>query len=178
MSSLRTAEDGHPGLYVLGWPLPGSSGTGSWRFLHYAKSAYPFLWISSAVRKGRFDALDFDKTLGYPGEGHVLLRFFWILSSCAPPSPILDFSIALCHHLSGPAETSKPDPVWGVRLSHRHGGLAHAVGLDPRDNRDRARASGRNSIELDEGRPVLERTRAGRDRVGFSFFSVVGSART
>lgn len=150
----------------FGWH---SSGTGSWRFLHYAKSAYPFLWISSAVRKGRFDALDFDKTLGYPGEGHALLRFFWILSSCAPPSPILDFSIALCHHLSGPAETSKPDPFWGVRFSHRHGGLAHAVGLDPRDNRDRARASGRNSIELDEGRPVLERTRAGRDRLVSAF---------
>lgn len=25
MSSLRTAEDGHPGLYVLGWPLPGDT---------------------------------------------------------------------------------------------------------------------------------------------------------
>ena len=25
MSSLKTAEDGHPGLYVLGWPLPGDT---------------------------------------------------------------------------------------------------------------------------------------------------------
>ena len=25
MSSMKTAEDGHPGLYVLGWPLPGDT---------------------------------------------------------------------------------------------------------------------------------------------------------
>ena len=112
---------------------------------------------------------DFDKTLGYPGEGHVLFGFFWILSSCASPFPILECSLALCYHHSGPSETSKPDPFWGVRSSYRHGGLAYAVGLDPRDNRDRARASGRNSIELDEGRPVLERTRAGRDRLVSAF---------
>ena len=60
-------------LLLLGSSPPWFSSKGSWRFAHYAYDAYPFSWRSEAARKRRYDDLEFDATLGFPGEGPLPL---------------------------------------------------------------------------------------------------------
>ena len=60
-------------LLLLGSSPPWFSSKCSWRFAHYAYDAYPFSWRSEAARKRRYDDLEFDATLGFPGEGPLPL---------------------------------------------------------------------------------------------------------
>ena len=166
-------------------PFPWFRPKDSWRFLHYSPSAYPVSWNSAAARKVRHDHLDFDATCGFPGEGPSRVFFLnpWILlligcggfrlSSlnlvagvpgfvlpvilfvglfCQRPVCLLCLFLLFSNDLSHPA-------VWAAPDVSRHGSLL------PRDKGDRARLETRNGIVLDEGRPVLPKTKDSREKL-------------
>ena len=124
----------------------------SWRFSHYRSTVYPYLWISSSVRRSALDfpQMDFDSTLGFPGEGPGLplwLRYpycFVLLALCSL-GPGLCLPILAGLFPMGCSETSSGGVDWlTVGLVFLRSG-AHAMdaGFGPRDARDRARAGGR-----------------------------------
>ena len=67
-------------LLVVGRKLSAWTWVDSGRFSHYSKSAYPYGWAS----RGSSGFLDFDKTLGFPGEGPVWIWFIFVFSSYPP----------------------------------------------------------------------------------------------
>ena len=150
----------------FGWH---SEASGSWRFAHYSKNAYPFRWISKLARQSPCGPLDFDQTLGFPGEGPAFRWLFWFVAIWTSPGCLRSPSGLCCCPVFPPFEIPGPRSFPGVGRLSRHGGFASAVSLDPRDNQDKLRASGRRNVELAEGRPVLERTKAGREKLISSF---------
>ena len=155
----------------FGWH---DSSSGSWRFAHYSKKAYPYSWISSAVARASPPLpFDFDQTLGFPGEGPPRLLSSEVLSVIAVVAVGLFRLPALLCFVCFAAEAagiSKFYPLIFVGFFLRHGCLAMQPQLGPRDRQDQARASGRAAINLGQGRPVLERTKKGREKLleGFS----------
>lgn len=66
-------------VLLLGKLPPWFGSQDSWRFQHYACSAYPISWQSPAARKVPHDQFDFDASLGFPGEGPAGSALLWIL---------------------------------------------------------------------------------------------------
>ena len=148
--------------------------TGSWRFAHYQKTSYPYRWISSSVsRISPVVPMDFDQTLGFPGEGPFTVRClaFVLLGSLDLLFPGF-LSCSLFCLLVVVLETPKNFPLIIFGISMSHGCLAVSANLEPRDRTDRVRATGRSHVDLGQRRPVLERTKKGRERLldGFSIW--------
>ena len=161
-------------LLVLARPLPWWGSNDSWRFSHYHFSAYPLTWSCSQFASLHADhgVIGFDSTLGFPGEGpgfgvcfalflacgfrvgSVRLSVFDCCARCYwPPRCLL-----LCLFISDlGAPVAVAAPVWS------HGNL------DPRSREDVKRAQGRQGVLLDEGRPVLEKTKEGRKKMLAAF---------
>ena len=157
----------------------------SWRFSHYHESAYPYAWTCSRVSDSHDSRShsDFDSSLGFPGEGpagssyrlvvslalwtsatlfvpyssevHGLLSLFCLLFV----KPPVGFGFPLL--IFGSASVTR---VFGARADPSHGQLR------PRSSADRCRADRRKGLELDDGRPVLDKTKKERARLleGFS----------
>ena len=68
--------------------------TDSGRFAHYAKSSYPYGWASRSPPS----SIDFDKTLGFPGEGPIWIWFIFVFFFRS--SGILSLFVRLCSSLS------------------------------------------------------------------------------
>ena len=155
----------------FGWH---QSSSGCWRFAHYSKKAYPYSWISSAVaRASPPHPLDFDQTLGFPGEGpHQHLTCGALSVGAVVAVGLLGLPALLCFvcFAAEAAGTSKFYPLILIGFSWSHGCLAMQSPLEPRDRQDQTRASGRAAINLGQGRPVLEKTKKGREKLldGFS----------
>lgn len=152
------------------WHRPSS---GSWRFAHYGKLTYPYSWTSPVVgKRAPGPVCDFDMTLGFPGEGPMtsqlsILVTFFALSGFAGsmPAAVLLFGC----YAAGDSGVLKSFPlIFWVGFS-RHGCLAMPNVLGPRDRPDVVRASGRTNVDLGQGRPVLEKTKRGRERLLDSF---------
>ena len=139
-----------------------------------AKRPTLILGISSAVaRASSPHPIDFDQTLGFPGEGPHRLFTCWVLSvSVVVAVGLFGLPALLCFvcFAAEAAGASKFYPLMFVGFSLRHGCLAMQPQLGPRDRQGQSRASGRAAINLGQGRPVLERTKKGREKLldGFS----------
>ena len=172
-------------LLLSGKPLPWLRSHDSWRFQHYAPSAYPISWCSKAARKVRHDPLDFDASLGFPGEGPYGFRSTWLQYLFLLCAPCVDF--ALCVDFGSSSVCVLPVVpfvclfnsrcllscslvfVTSKDLSHLGAHAAPAVSshglLLPRDKGDRSRLDQRKGVILDEGRPVLARTKDSREKL-------------
>ena len=154
--------DGH-----LPWHLDFAQ---SWRFAHYRSVAYPFLWTSSAVRRTALDfsQMDFDSTLGFPGEGPLCTSWL-IFVLCSFVFPDFGLLLSLLAGLPSPyCSGALSGGVDGLALGLfclSPGAFAMEHGFGPRDAKDRTRAGERRGINLAEGRPVLEKTKKGRDKL-------------
>jgi len=176
-------------------PLPWLGSEECWRYERYAFKHYPFHLQVPTVFSS-YAPLDFDQTLGFPGEGPPWI--FGIMSFSDPPS-------ALFHVLPGIALTwisSIASPqllasflcLWifacffilSVRQVSSRGrgafglfaaalwiaaaeGVSHGPPLIPRDSVDRVRAANRGALELPEGRPVLGKMQAYREKLLAAF---------
>ena len=172
-------------LFVAGGRVPWWSSDESWRFKHWGLRNFPF--EKSVLDFGRdlsrsldFGSepkcdLDFDQTLGFPGEGPGL-RPFWILI-CSLDFLLVDFHAVLLRFALSVDFGFKGAHAGGLLFSSRLVGkvngavsLGSAVSvshgfLEPRDKVDLQRAKMREGLELAEGRPVLERTQRGREKL-------------
>ena len=161
-------------LLTISSPCPWWGSSDSWRFTHYDHSTYPCRWISSQSQ--RRHQLDFDATLGFPGEGPYHHRFLlglplsiiiwlglwlWTFADacfaglcfvCLVRYPLNPLIVGCCF-LWG---TESPSLALAGPADFSHGRL------DPRSAADAARASRRKDLPLDDGRPVLEKTRKER----------------
>ena len=177
----------------------------SWRFKHWSEKHYPVRYsikgaasaegTLAAVRESiptrfalphvGFDPevlVDFDSTLGYPGEGPACgFRLFWISLLCH--SPVADFGLTSCFGFQANVSSSKPlfsVPHWLIRVPPVGfwdekfcfgGGLGVAEAMEsvrflaPRDKNEARRAASRGYLELQEGRPVMSRTKVHRDKL-------------
>ena len=136
----------------------------SWRFTHYSPSTLPA--SPGPATWGHFADLDFDMSLGFPGEGpaynHLAIIFhtlfgFWF---CPAASLSVGFALALLPGWDSCLSTGH----WGVHAVVSHGD-AGVFNLRPRDRQDERRAGQRGHIQLTEGRPVLERASKGREKL-------------
>eukprot|EP00438_Fugacium_kawagutii_P012773 Skav217633 [mRNA] locus=scaffold1334:5610:19402:- [translate_table: standard] len=162
----------------------------SWRFAHVPYKHHPFAGASAV--KDAYSPMDFDSTLGFPGEGPVE---FW--NSGGGPSLCLLLGILLGFPLfftlwiwtwggedhmdlmaSRPLTSTSGSSRFGRRrvlcllvmtIVCPSGAVSHGSSLQPRDAADRKRAAGRSDLELCEGRPVLGKTQAYRDKLLASF---------
>ena len=114
--------------------------------------------------------LEFDQTLGFPGEGPVthlgsLAGFSWILSQLALLLALVPLSGLLAsHHRFGVCVALACCGIPLVEAVESH--PSHVVqALCPRDAADRKRAASRRGLQLAEGRPVLGRTQQVRERL-------------
>eukprot|EP00435_Cladocopium_sp_Y103_P031603 s2642_g8.t1 len=87
----------------------------SWRFMHHKAKHFPF-WFS--VRHAAFDfsALDFDSTLGFPGEGPLRFSPFWTFFVFCLRISSLDFSVSF----GFPHWTFSVFPGFASACSFRH----------------------------------------------------------
>ena len=85
-------------LLLSGKPLPWLRSHDSWRFQHYASSAYPISWCSKAARKVRHDPLGFRRLFGLSWRGTIWISFFSALVSVAVPCPVFGLC-SLCGFL-------------------------------------------------------------------------------
>ena len=92
--------------------------------------------------------LDFDQTLGFPGEGPLFLRL-WIFASCGPWAGL------------------RVEGVRGVHVAS----LGSSHGLRPRNLEDQKRLQRRDGRELPSGRPVEPKTQARREALWQTFLS-------
>ena len=114
-----------------------------------------FRKYSSLPRFQEYWTLDFDKTLGYPGEG-PLFEWFWILRFGRWISPFRLVFLLCCCGLAADAVGA-----WGAaRLSHG----------------DRARQQLRSGIQLGEGRRITDHTSSVRHDLLATFKSWLISA--
>ena len=180
-------------LLLLGSRPPWFDSGSSWRFAHYSYEAYPFKWRSKVARKVRHDDLDFDASLGYPGEGppypccslrNAFACFFLLVFLCVPRwtcglvtrsvMPVDVFVVFVC--LSQSHCCCSVCPCWFLVANDlcplvvdaaptvsRHGSL------QPRDRGDQRRQGLRSGIVLEEGRPVLAQTKAAREKLLVAF---------
>ena len=166
-------------------PLPWFRSKDSWRFSHYAPNAYPISWCSRSARKVCFDQMDFDSTLGFPGEGPFGISFFWAClpgCSCSPfCGPFLDVRGLTIRPFVMPVGSfvcllSQRAPLSFCLLSTVSKDLSHSGALAapdvsrhgsllPRDKGDRSRLESRRGNVLDEGRPVLAKTKNSREKL-------------
>lgn len=156
--------------------------------MHCSYRGYPFAWTCD---RGLHHRLDFDQTLGYPGEGPPSCAFcsffalqLWVLSV------LVGFYLAPCYIepvlLLGLLFTCLPG-FWDASSARKtlpRGALflifllvagalpcpiqameqsAHPLG--PRDAGDEVRARNRKGLELDDGRPVLGKTKNARQKL-------------
>ena len=157
----------------------------SWRFQHYACSAYPISWQSPAARKARYDQIDFDASLGFPGEGPAGSALLWTLpfvlvlswsshpglplavcAACPGVLPVLPVVCLFGHRVSllfcclvVTSDDLSHSTVFAAPVAASHGQLL------PRDKGDRGRFEQRKGIVLDEGRPVLAKTKDTREKL-------------
>ena len=172
-------------LLIFGRPPPWSRSNDSWRFHHYAPGAYPVLWNSPAARKVKHDGFGFDASLGFPGEGPIGFLLVWIcaLGLAAPPgrcpgcpgfsvfcgscvSPVGVVPCLFRRHFSVlsrivfvVSNDLSHSAVWAAPVDASHGQLF------PRDKGDKCRLDQRKGIILDEGRPVLAKTKDSREKL-------------
>lgn len=163
-------------LLLLGGRLPWiNDHRQSWRFSHYRFSAYPYLWNSARVEKSSvdFSSLDFDSTLGFPGEGPPVALLLGLLFSLSAQCPFTTcvplFWIWFCFGYPADSSGASWGRVVSISLNCRVFLSCPALAMDtvvrPRDARDRARAGGRHGVSLEAGRPVLEKTQKGREKL-------------
>ena len=172
-------------LILVGRPPPWLRSPESWRFLHYAPGAYPVSWCSSVARKLHHDQFDFDASLGFPGEGpscgsFLKLWTLWLIAlpgrspgcsscpsfvgSCVSPVGCLvclfsrGVSVPLCLTVVSSKGLSH-SVVFATPVASSHGLLL------PRDKGDKGRLEQRKGIILDEGRPVLAKTKDSREKL-------------
>ena len=116
--------------------------------------------------------LDFDQTLGFPGEGPGFGRsspWFWAFSSNVTSGVPIDFEGPL-PHFAFPARPPglscwRWGPCWVLGAVVIFQGLPGAHAMEPRTTADHARAALRRSRPvLPEGRPTLDRTNKLRER--------------
>ncbi len=153
-------------LILLGGKLPWWGWKDSSRFGHYSKASYPAAFAVSCSQ------MDFDQTLGFPGEGPfrvwTILVLSLDLSFCSP----LDFAVCCSFSvLLGPGWIFCPAAGAGCCAGSPetpHSGLfvvamrCHGE-LEPRDRGDLRRATERKNLQLVEGRAVQPRTKDARD---------------
>ena len=146
-------------LLLLGGKLSSWTWFDSGRFSHYSKSAYPYGWAS----RGGFGFLDFDRTLGFPGEGPVWIWFIFVFSLCPPGRHFasLDFArlFPLCSLSFAHSVNFSSCHVVAMPVVESHGQL------EPRDRGDVKRAAERASLLLTDGRPVQPKTRDNRENL-------------
>ncbi len=142
-------------LLFLGGKLPWWDWKDSGRFVHYSKTAYPYGW----ARRSQAPPMDFDGTLGFPGEGPNFSALFVLLvSPCLSVGfrsgvrPCLFSCCACCSGIlfSVPLVSAMPCP-------------AELEVLRPRDRGDIRQAADRQDLLLTDGRPVQPRTKDNRD---------------
>lgn len=110
----------------------------SWRFSHCRAAPLPFLWNSDLFATLLLiihSSLDFDATLGYPGEGPLAFRH--------PGLVLLLAVLAFISTLAG--------RFLRASLVFRFGVNAMDAGVCPRDAKDRARAGDRAGVSLEAG---------------------------
>ena len=129
----------------------------SGRFSHYSKTTYyPYGWSCSRGYAG----LQFDKTLGFPGEGPFWIWFIFVFSSHSLDFGLSLFSVLHCRFCFCPAirsERPRSACVAAMVPPSDYGKL------EPRDRGDFRRASERAALLLTDGRPVQPRTKDNRD---------------
>ena len=144
-------------LLVVGRKLSAWTWVDSGRFSHYSKSAYPYGWAS----RGSSGFLDFDKTLGFPGEGPVWIWFIFVFSSYPPGFHLgsLDFvrHFLLCSQSFAHSVNPCSCLAAAMPVVDSHGQL------EPRDRGDVRRAAERAALLLTDGRPVQPKTRDNRE---------------
>ena len=144
-------------LLLVGGKLSAWTWTDSGRFAHYAKSSYPYGWASRSPPS----SIDFDKTLGFPGEGPIWIWFIFVFSFGPPGSSLYSFACARhcpgCSLSFAHSVTSRSCHVAAMPLVDSHGQL------EPRDRGDVRRAAERASLMLTDGRPVQPKTRDNRE---------------
>ena len=181
-------------LALLGSSRPWTLQEESWRYGQHSYAGFPFSWICSQKVNRH---LGFDKTLGFPGEGPTLvltllglLLSVWIfvlglhsphsVSVCALlglPFAVLrlpDFVLGASSGLKSGLGCCGPPVLVGLlaAMPWSVGAMEHAdVFLDPRDQGDEVRARNRRGLELDDGRPVLGKTRDARMKLLENFNS-------
>lgn len=143
-------------LLLLGGKLSSWKWEDSGRFSHYSKTTYPYGWSCCQGYTG----LQFDKTLGFPGEGPFWIWFIFVFSSLS-----FDFGLSLslvppCHFCLCPAIRSERFRSVCVAAMAPPSGYGK---LEPRDRGDLRRASERAALLLTDGRPVQPRTKDNRD---------------
>ncbi len=131
-------------LLLLNGHLPWWTWRDSGRFSHYSKVAYPYGW----ARRASAHSIDFDCTLGFPGEGPISLEFprldsdLHCLSSCVRFGfrPCRFFFFVCCFEILTFFRLVDAMP------------LRDTTGvLQPRDRGDIRRASDRFGLLLTEG---------------------------
>lgn len=100
-------------------PYPWFSVSESWRFMHHKLRHFPFRYSLRHVCQD-FSVLDFDSTLGFPGEGPSLCLWIWIFFVFLPRSPGLGSYVAWTFHVFS-------DPVLSFSGPLRFGSLDYAL---------------------------------------------------
>ena len=167
---------------LIGAAVPWRSQEEGWRFAHHSWRHYPF-WFQLRS-EGMRRQMDFDATLGFPGEGPWIFRvIFWILVFLSRQAFLCALDFRKLHRPGFSLGHARS--LWVGSCSGRFVGRgllfgfclaallptvrSHGGVLLPRDAGDRARAAQRGSLELVEGRPVLGKTQVQRDKLLAAF---------
>ena len=143
-------------LLLLGGKLSSWKWEDSGRFSHYSKTTYPYGWSCCQGYTG----LQFDKTLGFPGEGPFWIWFIFVFSSLSFDFGLSLSSVPPCHFCLCSAIRSERFRSVCVAAMAPPSGYGK---LEPRDRGDLRRASERAALLLTDGRPVQPRTKDNRD---------------
>eukprot|EP00438_Fugacium_kawagutii_P007983 Skav227356 [mRNA] locus=scaffold1121:17021:28878:+ [translate_table: standard] len=157
-------------------PLPWWTSDDSWRYSHWKARNFPFTSVlgfgtSCPRADDTHGLLDFDQTLGFPGEGPSsfglggpllcgLICLPGLVSACSPLSACSFPLVVSCTMIIfGDRGTFDP------RSSFTCCAAAMYAPLGPRDKADERRAQTRNQLPLSQGRPVLGKTQEHRDKL-------------
>ena len=142
-------------------------------------SLCPFNTERSAQQIHTGDSLDFDQTLGFPGEGPFLGHsspWVWAFSSIVSSGVLFDFDGPFPHSAIPAPPPGLPcwrwGPCWVLGAVVFFQVLPGAYAMEPRTTADHARAAIRRSRPvLPEGRPTLNRTNKLRERYWEQFLA-------
>jgi len=146
----------------------------SWRFAHFSVKHYPYV-SQSASRLVPCRVLDFDSTLGYPGEGppfvfgSTWLVWIWFELAIGLFTTVAQWAGCGVVWTSGRRSVRAPVRLWifvGLVLQVQVGScVSHGPALSFRNPGDVRRAALRVAADLPEGRPVLGKTQVYRDKL-------------
>ena len=192
-------------IFLRKGKVPWWNSAESWRFKHWGLKHFPYTWGQPKSHSSLSVCMDFDQTLGFPGEGpsafsdrlclfavvfgfcldvslwtHALLEgqsLFGFLPSYPPgfSASFVSLWIFSVPHWPGPYPPNPQRVFWVIGgLSLGAEAMDHS-NIAPRDRADLGRAATRRGVILAEGRPVLGKTQAHRDKLLQAFLDWVSS---